>query len=152
VTPDDPVDGRVAGGAPAGGPRRPAGRPRRATPHRRPPTDAQPPAEPSPEEPADSADWLVVGRLRLSRSAGEVYLGSRRISLTRTEFAVLELLMTRGGHGVTRDAIRAAAASTNGNGEEPLDLDEMMAELRRKTGLRGRGVRSERALVYFFRE
>jgi hypothetical protein len=153
VTPDDPVDTSVAGGAPAGERRRPAGRPRRATPHRRPPTDAPPPAEPLPEEPADPADWLVVGRLRLSRSAGEVFSGSRRISLTSTEFAVLELLMTRGGHGVTQDAIRAAA-STNGNGGEPLDLDDILAELRRKTGLRGRGrgVRSERTLVYFFRE
>jgi len=106
------------------------------------------------EPPVDSADWLVVGRLRLSRSAGEVFSGSRRISLTRAEFAVLELLMTRGGHGVTQDAIRAAAASTNGNGGEPLDLDDLLAELRRKTGLqgRGRGMRSERALVYFFRD
>ncbi len=153
VTPADPVDASVAGGAPAGGRRRPAERPRRATPHRRPPTDAPPQAEPLPEEPAEPADWLVVGRLRLSRSAGEVFSGSRRISLTSTEFAVLELLMTRGGHGVTQDAIRAAA-STNGNGGEPLDLDDILAELRRKTGLRGRGrgVRSERTLVYFFRE
>jgi hypothetical protein len=154
VAPDEEAAASAASGAPAGERRRPAGRPRRATPHRRPPTDAPPPAEPSPQDPADSSDWLVVGRLRLSKSAGEVFSGSRRISLTRSEFAVLELLMTRGGHGVTQDAIRAAAASTNGNGEEPLDLDDLLAELRRKTGLRGRGrgVRSERAQVYFFSE
>ncbi len=98
-------------------------------------------------------EWLVVDRLRLNRSTHEVFSGSRRITLTAAEFAVLELLMTSGGHGVTRDAIHAAAGP-EGNGEEAPDLDGVLAELRRKTGIRGRGrgVRSERTLVYFFGE
>jgi DNA-binding response OmpR family regulator len=95
----------------------------------------------------------VVGRLRLSRRTGEVFSGARRLSLTSAQFAVLELLMARGAHGVTRDAIHAAA-STESNGEEPVDLDAFLAELRHKTGIRGRGrgVRQERANVYFFGE
>ena len=150
--PDDD-DEQVASGAPAVGRRRPTDRPRRATPRRRPPTDAPPDPEPAPEEPADGSDWLVVDRLRLNRRTREVFSGSRRITLTAAEFAVLELLMTSGGHGVTRDAIHAAACP-GGNGEEAPDLDGLVTELRRKTGIRGRGrgVRSERTLVYFFGE
>jgi two-component system response regulator MprA len=94
---------------------------------------------------------LVAGRIRLSRNTGEVFSGTRRVLLTRSEFAVLELLMTRGGQGVTRDAIRAATRSED-NGEEAPDLDVILTELWRKTGIRGRGqgMRKERALVYFF--
>jgi DNA-binding response OmpR family regulator len=146
--------------------RRPTARPRRATPARRAPAnveqpDVTEPAEPEPEpEPEGQAEWLVVGRVRLSRRTGDVFSGTRRISLSPAQFAVLELLMTRGGHGVTRDAIRAAAAATGANGEEAPDLDNVedldafVAELRRKTGIsgRGQGVRQERANVYFFGE
>jgi hypothetical protein len=148
ATPDDEGD-RVATGA-AGVGRRPVGRPRRATPRRRPATDVSPPPEPAEQEPENPAQWLVVDRLRLNRSTGEVFSGPRRITLTPGEFAVLELLMTDGGHGVTRDAI-SAAASPGTNGEGPSDPDAILEELRRKTGIRGRrrGVRSERTLVYF---
>jgi DNA-binding response OmpR family regulator len=155
----------VTGGpvAPTTG-RRPTSRPRRATPARRAPAnvsqpDVTEPAEPEPE-PERQDEWLVVGRVRLSRRTGDVFSGTRRISLSPAQFAVLELLMTRGGHGVTRDAIRAAAAATGSNGEEAPDLDNVedldafVAELRRKTGIsgRGQGVRQERANVYFFGE
>jgi DNA-binding response OmpR family regulator len=94
---------------------------------------------------------LVAGRIRLSRTTGEVFSGARRVALTPTERAVLELLMTRGGQGVTRDAIRATIGSED-NGHDTADLDVTLAELRRKTGIRGRrqGVRQERTLVYFF--
>jgi hypothetical protein len=131
-----------------------AERPRRATPRRRPATSASTPPDVEPATEAESGEadeWLVAGRLRLSRETGEVFSGARRVSLTPTEFAVLELLMTRGGHGVTRDAIRAATRREDDH-EEAQDLDVILAELRRKTGIRGRGrgVRTERALVYFF--
>ncbi len=133
--------------------RRPAERPHRATPRRRPAPSAspQPEEEPSPEEPASEDEWLVVGRIRLNRRTGHVFSATRRISLTPSEFAVLQLLMTRGGHGVTRDAILAASTTGNDSDDVP-DPDAVLAELRRKTGIRGRGqgVRQERALVYFF--
>jgi hypothetical protein len=134
--PDDDEQ-RLASDTPSVGRRRPVDRPRRATPRRRPPTDAPPLPEPAPEEPVDASDWLVVDRLRLNRRTHEVFSGSRRITLTAAEFAVLELLMTSGGHGVTRDAIHAAACPVGNGGEAP-DLDRLVAELRRKTGIRGR--------------
>jgi hypothetical protein len=134
--------------------RRPAERPHRATPRRRPAPSASPlpEEEESPqEEPASEDEWLVVGRIRLNRRTGHVYAATRRISLTPSEFAVLQLLMTRGGHGVTRDAILAASTAGTDSDDVP-DPDAVLAELRRKTGIRGRGqgVRQERALVYFF--
>jgi hypothetical protein len=144
-------------GAPAVERPRPAGRPRRETPRRRPTTDVPPSPDvrplPKQEEPDEVDEWLAVDRLRLNRRTREVFAGPRRISLTPGEVAVLELLMTDGGHGVTRDAILAAAAPAS-NGEETPDPDSVLAELRRKTGIRGRGrgVRSERAYVYFFGE
>jgi hypothetical protein len=133
--------------------RRPAERPHRATPRRRPAPSASPlPEEESPqEEPASEDEWLVVGRIRLNRRTGHVFAATRRISLTPSEFAVLQLLMTRGGHGVTRDAILAASTAGTDSDDVP-DPDAVLAELRRKTGIsgRGQGVRQERALVYFF--
>ena len=139
-----------------GGRRRPADRPHRATPRRRAvPSTSSPPEErePAHEEPMSEGEWLVAGRIRLNRRTGEVFAGTRRISLTPGELGVLKLLMTRGGHGVTQDAIRAAS-STGAEGEEVPDPEAILAELRRKTGIRGRGqgVRQERALVYFFGE
>jgi hypothetical protein len=145
--PDDPPANDAV---PAG---RSAGRPHRATPRRPTATNGspQPEEEPPQEEPASESEWLAVGRVRLNRLTGEVFAGTRRISLTPGEFEVLKLLMTRGGHGVTRDAIRAAS-STGNNGEDVPDPDAILAELRRKTGIsgRGQGVRQERAHVYFF--
>jgi DNA-binding response OmpR family regulator len=164
--PEDEIPERTAGLEPDSADsalttlRRPAARPHRATPRRRMPTSTSPPPEDeSPQEeeeeagPTDAGEWLVVGRIRLRRGTGEVFAGTRRISVTPVEFAVLELLMTRGGHGVTRDAI-SAAARTGKNGDELPDPEAILAELRRKTGIRGRGqgVRQERALVYFFGE
>jgi hypothetical protein len=149
------VDDAAADGALTAGRRGAAERPHLANPPPRASKTASPPPEdelPQQEEdPGEAGEWLVVGRIRLSHRSGEVFAGTRRISLTPGEFAVLELLMTRGGHGVTRDAIRAAA-STGKNGEEAPDPDAILAELRRKTGIRGRGqgMRQERALVYFF--
>jgi hypothetical protein len=148
------LDEAPAGDAEPAGRRRPPDRPHRATPRRRPvPTaSSQPEKEPAQEhEPAGEGEWLVVGRIRLNRRTGDVFVGARRILLTPGEFAVLQLLMTRGGHGVTRDAIRAA--SSTGADDEPVpDPDAILAELRRKTGIsgRGQGVRQERTLVYFF--
>jgi hypothetical protein len=151
--PPDPYEAPAGDTEPAGR-RRPPDRPHRATPRRRPvPTaSSQPEKEPAQEhEPAGEGEWLVVGRIRLNRRTGDVFVGARRILLTPGEFAVLQLLMTRGGHGVTRDAIRAA--SSTGADDEPVpDPDDILAELRRKTGIsgRGQGVRQERTLVYFF--
>lgn len=86
----------------------------------------------------------------MRRSTGEVWSGNHQVSLTPAELGVLELLMTNGGRGVTTDAIIAAAGLDEDSGEV-VDPDAIVAQLRRKTGVRGRGqaVRKERVLLYF---
>jgi len=48
---------------------------------------------------------MEVGGLVMNRSTREVRLRERRIDLTRTEFAILEMLMRNAGRVVTRDAL-----------------------------------------------
>ena len=93
-------------------------------------------------------DWLTSGDLRMQRSTGQVIAHGREVSLTSPELGVLELLLRSGTDGVTPDAIKAAAGDGAG------DPDAIVAQLRRKTGVRGRGqgVRKERVLLYFLGE
>ncbi len=51
------------------------------------------------------APILRVGSLQLDPATREVTRGSRRVSLTRTEFILLELLMRRPGQVMTRERI-----------------------------------------------
>src|SRR6266481_1026631 len=48
---------------------------------------------------------MEVGGLVMNRSTREVRIRERRIDLTRTEFAILEMLMRNAGRVVTRDAL-----------------------------------------------
>ena len=48
---------------------------------------------------------MEVGGLVMNRSTREVRLRERRIDLTRTEFAILEMLMRNAGRVVARDAL-----------------------------------------------
>ena len=84
----------------------------------------------------------------MQRSTGQVIAHGREVSLTRPELGVLELLLRSGSDGVTPEAIKAAAGDGAG------DPDAIVAQLRRKTGVRGRGqgVRKERVLLYFLGE
>jgi DNA-binding response OmpR family regulator len=103
---------------------------------------------PSVDGEGEGEDWIVAGHLRLSPSRQEVWNGTRQVSLTATEFRVLELLMTQGNHGVTQEDILAAG------GIDPPDrehVDSFINQLRRKTGFRGRdhGLRKEKIVRYY---
>jgi DNA-binding response OmpR family regulator len=84
-------------------------------------------------------------------ATGEVWAGTRQVVLTPAELAVLELLMKNRGQGVTTEAI-VEAANLDAGSDEGDDPDAIVAKLRRKTGIRGRGpsVRKERVQLYFF--
>jgi DNA-binding response OmpR family regulator len=84
-------------------------------------------------------------------ATGEVLVGGYPVALTPAELAVLELLMTNRGHGVTTEAI-VEAARLDESSDEWTDPDAIVARLRRKTRVRGRGqaVRKERVQLYFF--
>jgi hypothetical protein len=134
--------------APAPLPRRP-----RPSPERRPPARAAGvtplPRRPAPVSPADGSEWVIAGDVRLSPARGEVWCGDRRVELSPAELGILELLMTSGGRGVTREAIIEAGQLDDSDG--PDAVDAMVAQVRRKTGARGRGnvVRKERVVMYF---
>jgi DNA-binding response OmpR family regulator len=51
---------------------------------------------------------LQVGDLRLDPATREVWRGERRVSLTRTEYNLLEALMRRAGTVITRDTLIGA--------------------------------------------
>jgi hypothetical protein len=113
---------------------------------RRPPRRAKPPGPPPI---ADTSGWIVAGNLRVSPALGEVWCGEREIALSPSELRVLELLVTSGDRGVTREAIVAAGELDDSAG--PDAVDAIVTQVRRKTGIRGRGhaVRKERVVTYF---
>jgi hypothetical protein len=122
----------------------------RVTPLPRRPVEPSPPAEPeSPVPTGESSEWIAAGDLRVSRTSGEVWSGDRKVDLTPSELRVLELLITGGEHGVTREALVEAGELDEGGG--PDAVDAIVTQVRRKTGIRGRGhaVRKERVVTYF---
>jgi hypothetical protein len=134
--------------APSPRPRRPLPSPERVLPARRAPVTPSPRRRAS-EPPPDGPDWIVAGNVRLSPGRGEVWCGNRRVELTPEELGILELLMASGGRGVTRDAIIEAGQLDEADG--PDAVDAVVAQVRRKTGVRGQGnvVRKERVVTYF---
>jgi two-component system response regulator MprA len=75
---------------------------------------------------------LRVGNLELNPRTREVARASRPIELTRTEFALLELLMRNPGIVLTRDTIRERVwGFTDSYGSNTLDV--YIGYLRRKT-------------------
>ena len=66
-------------------------------------------------------------------ATGEVWAGGHEVLLTPAELAVLELLMTNGGQGVTTEAI-IEAAQLDETSPEWDDPDAIVTQLRRKTG------------------
>ncbi|MDE3153579.1 MAG: response regulator transcription factor, partial [Acidobacteriota bacterium] len=74
---------------------------------------------------------FVVGDLSLDPASHEVIRGGRRILLSKTEFALLQLLMRRAGQVVRRDAIIAEVWPTEASVEENT-LSAFISFLRRK--------------------
>ena len=100
-----------------------------------------------------SSDDLKVGDLVLSPSKREVFRGSRQLQLTKTEFDLLELLMSQPGIVVSRDDIYETIwgydFETNSK-----SLDVYIGYLRRKTeeGGESRIVFTMRGVGYVVKE
>ncbi len=105
-----------------------------------------------PEEGAEAAT-LTFGDLTLDPATREVYRGTRSISLTRTEFALLELLMANPRRVLTRSRILEEVWGfefpTSGNA-----LEVYVGYLRRKTEAEGepRLIHTVRGVGYVLRE
>jgi hypothetical protein len=125
-------------------------RPPRSTPT---PSAVEPPRPPEPPAPppaGEPTEWIAAGDLRVSRALGEAWCGDRKVDLTPAELRVLELLITSGDRGVTREAL-AEAGELDDDGVGPNAVEAVLTQVRRKTGIRGRGhaVRKERVVTYF---
>jgi DNA-binding response OmpR family regulator len=79
--------------------------------------------------------WLQAGDLRLNQGTREVRRGTRPISLTRTEYALLEVLIRNAGRVLSRDTL---IESVWGHADiENNTLDAFMRLLRSKVELPG---------------
>jgi DNA-binding response OmpR family regulator len=96
---------------------------------------------------------LEVGDLRLDPASREVRRGARRVSLTRTEYNLLEALMRRAGTVVTRDALIGAGWGFGAEVENNT-LDAFMRLLRGKIELPGEHklIHTVRGVGYTVRE
>jgi len=105
-----------------------------------------------PEEASETA-VLTFGDLTLDPSTREVHRGNRSISLTRTEFALLEMLMANPRRVLTRSRILEEVWGfdfpTSGNA-----LEVYVGYLRRKTEAEGepRLIHTVRGVGYVLRE
>ncbi|WP_326796621.1 response regulator transcription factor [Streptomyces sp. NBC_01808] len=103
-------------------------------------------------EPADTAETLEFGDLRMDLAAREVTRGGRPVELTRTEFTLLELFLNHPRQVLTREQILKAVW---GFDFEPSSnsLDVYVMYLRRKTEAGGapRLVHTVRGVGYVLR-
>jgi DNA-binding response OmpR family regulator len=99
--------------------------------------------------PAIRPDLLSIDDLTLDRSSYRVTRGDVPVALTRKEFAILELLMSRPNQVVTRDQLRSAAWSHDADVSEA-SVDFYMHRLRSKLDEKGAEslIRTVRALGY----
>jgi len=87
--------------------------------------------------PVARAVRLQIGDVTLDQSTHEVSRGGQRISLTRTEFAILELLMRNAGRVVSRDKVMEGVWGVGADVENNT-LDAFMRLLRMKVELAGK--------------
>lgn len=105
------------------------------------------------EEAGGQAETLRFGELTLDPGTREIFRGDRGISLTRTEFALLELLITHPKQVLTRSRILEEVWGydfpTSGNA-----LEVYIGYLRRKTEAEGehRLIHTVRGVGYVLRE
>lgn len=96
---------------------------------------------------------LEVGSLRLDPAAHDVTRNGRTISLSRTEFILLELLMRRPGQVMTRDLIQDTLWGFD-RSVESNTIDAFIRLLRNKINGRGEHplIRTVRGIGYVMRE
>ena len=96
---------------------------------------------------------LEVGSLRLDPAAHNVTRNGRSISLSRTEFILLELLMRRPGRVMTRELIQDTLWGFD-RSVESNTIDAFIRLLRNKINLKGEHqlIRTVRGIGYVMRE
>lgn len=80
------------------------------------------------------AEWLVVGRLRMSTETGEVLSGKRQVDLAPGERNVLQLLMTSNGEALTISTVLEAGGLDPTLGRRAAEA--LVAQVERQAGTR----------------
>ncbi|MGA2447700.1 MAG: winged helix-turn-helix domain-containing protein [Polyangiaceae bacterium] len=103
------------------------------------------------QQTAENAQATVAGELLIARSPLRVTVDGREIGLSGREFRVLDALVARANHAVSRDDILREAWS--GPFDEPTRrVDVMIARIRSKLGTAGRFIQAVRGVGYRFVE
>ena len=92
-------------------------------------------------------ELISVGRLRLSASSRRAWIGEDPISITATEFDILDLLARAGGRVVTRDQVCGVLYHRQATPFER-SLEVHISQLRKKTEMAGVVIRSIRGVGY----
>jgi two-component system phosphate regulon response regulator PhoB len=97
------------------------------------------------------AEVLAQGGVRLDKRSHRVTVGDQPVSLTLTEFRLLEALLRQPGRAFTRQNLMAAAIGDNAIVLERT-IDVHIKSLRRKLGAAGELIETVRGVGYRFRE
>jgi two-component system phosphate regulon response regulator PhoB len=102
------------------------------------------------DSPADAADVLECQAIRIDRVRHQAFVGGKPITLTPTEFRLLECLLRQPGRAFTRHQLMDAAI---GDGSVVLErtIDVHVKTLRRKLGS-GDSIETVRGVGYRFKE
>ena len=95
--------------------------------------------------------WLELGSLRVDRAGKQALVGDRTLELTRREFDVLDLLMSRAGKVVAKQELLDNVFSSDAD-VGPNALEVHISRLRQKLKPAGINVRALRGLGYRIEE
>ena len=102
---------------------------------------------------SEAGSILQVGDLTLNLETHEAHRRGKRISLTRTEYDLLEYLMHRAGRAVSRDALIEAVWGIDRDvGHNTVDVFIFQLRSKLETGGAGRLIQTVRGFGYTLRE
>jgi len=91
---------------------------------------------------------FVDGEIKVDSTAYRVHVGEREVSLTLTEFRILQVLLGHRETVLTRDQLRAQGLGSNHATDRTVDVH--IAAIRRKLGAAGDRIRTVRGVGYCF--
>jgi two-component system response regulator CpxR len=92
---------------------------------------------------------LRVGEVELDPGARAAFWAGRPLDLTSAEFALLERLLRRAGHPVSREELAKAALGRVGSAGLDRNVDTLVSKLRRKLG-REEAIKTVRNIGYLY--
>jgi len=101
--------------------------------------------------PVDGGAVIRRGALLIDKGRHEVLYNGKPLSLTATEFRILEFLASRPGHVLSRDQIINTALGSDAAVTDRT-IDVHMTSLRRKLGDGGKQIETVRGFGYKFRD